>query len=387
MKEPKKVGILTFSHTKNMNFGAMLQSYALYTAIERCGYESYIIDWDIKKKLIFSFKSINAISKYSFLKAVIRRIIGVSLSPLLNLISIKIGGSTFFEFSKKYLPNKTIKVTKNSFSKLNNSIDIFVVGSDQVWRYKSCPDIKTFFLDFVEDEKIKFAYAASFGIDKWNEAPVDITHEVSHLIKRFNRISVREDKGVDICSSTFGVNATQVLDPTLLLEKSDYEKIINEGNFLYTIKSDFIAVMLLDNISNDSFNKKLSNITQLSTINIKGAELKLIGRQFVKFNSIPHWLEMIQKAHFIVTDSFHCAVFCLIFEKPFAVIINKERGSNRLESLLSLFKINDVLFESKEEFLNSKIWMTKINYRSIKEKIKEERMKSIQFLNNALKNE
>jgi len=96
---------------------------------------------------------------------------------------------------------------------------------------------------------------------------------------------------------------------------------------------------------------------------------------------------MIQKAHFIVTDSFHCAVFCLIFEKPFAVIINKERGSNRLESLLSLFKINDVLFESKEEFLNSKIWMTKINYRSIKEKIKEERMKSIQFLNNALKNE
>ena len=388
MKKQKKIGILTFSHTKNMNFGASLQSYALYTTFERMGFVPYIIDWKIKKKFTFSLKSINRdSSRYDYIKAVIRRIVGVSFAPLLNFISRKLGESPFIEFSEKYLPNKSIRVTKKSFSELNKFFETFVVGSDQVWRYKSSLDIKTFFFDFVDDKNAKIAYAASFGIDKWSEAPDDITREVSHLIARFKSISVREDKGVDICSSTFGINATHVLDPTLLLTQSDYAQIIKEGSYLDVVKSDFIATMLLDNVSNDDFNEKLSNITQRSTVNIKGVDLKVIGRQFVKYNTVPHWLEMIQTAHFIVTDSFHCAVFCLLFEKPFAVIINKDRGISRLESFLSLFNISNVLFRSKEEFLNSNIWLSKINYDVINKKLKEERIKSMQFLTKALSDE
>ena len=385
MKESKKVGILTFSHTKNMNFGAMLQSYALYTAIKGMGFEPYIIDWKIKKKFTFSLNNINKdTSAYIYIKAIIRRVVGVSLTPLFNFISRKLGEKPFFEFSEKYIPNKSISVKKKSLSKLNGFFDFFVVGSDQVWRYKSCPDIHTFFLDFVDDAKVKVAYAASFGIDTWSEAPDEVTKEIYHLIKRFKSISVREDKGVDICSSSFDVAATHVLDPTLLLNQSNYTQIIKYGNFLDGVKSDFIATMLLDNVDNDGFNKKLSKISQRPIINIKGTELKVIGRRFVKYNTIPHWLEMIQTANFIVTDSFHCAVFCLIFEKPFAVIINKERGSSRLESFLSFFNISNILFRSKDEFLSSKIWLSKINYDAINRKLKEERIKSMQFLTKAL---
>jgi hypothetical protein len=93
---------------------------------------------------------------------------------------------------------------------------------------------------------------------------------------------------------------------------------------------------------------------------------------------------MIQTASFIVTDSFHCAVFCLIFEKPFAVIINKKRGSSRLESFLSLFNISNILFRSRDEFISSNIWLSKINYEAINKKIKEERIKSMHFLTKAL---
>ncbi len=74
---------------------------------------------------------------------------------------------------------------------LNKIFDCFIVGSDQVWRYSTCPDVETFFLNFVEDSKIKISYAASFGIDTWNEAPDSITIKIKKLLKKFDAISVR----------------------------------------------------------------------------------------------------------------------------------------------------------------------------------------------------
>ena len=384
MKDTNKIGILTFSHSRNMNYGAMLQSYALYKMIECLGYNPQIINWDIKKKTVYSLIDIKETSKIGYFKAVLKRIIGVTFLPFVRFLALKIGESPFRLFSQQFLPNKTFRVDKKNIADLNSLLDAFVVGSDQVWRYKNNADISTFFLNFVDDDKLKISYAASFGIDKWNEAPPDITEEVTKLLSRFDFVSVREEAGVKICSSIFKTTAVRVLDPSLLLGKSDYLQLMRQQDSAPVNHTGYFATMLIDNINNQSFNDRLSAITRQQIIDIKGKGIKLFGKVFIKYNSVSTWLELIYNADFIITDSFHCAAFCLIFEKPFAVIANERRGISRLENFLSLFNIKELLFKNKEEFLSSHLWQSKIDYNNIRKILVEEREKSISFLIKAL---
>ena len=52
------------------------------------------------------------------------------------------------------------------------------------------------------------------------------TRECAILAQKFDAISVREDSGVILCKNYLGVNAVQLLDPTMLLDKEDYLKIV-----------------------------------------------------------------------------------------------------------------------------------------------------------------
>ena len=103
--------------------------------------------------------------------------------------------------------------------------DAYVVGSDQVWRPNYNPFMKAMFLGITEREDVKrIAYAASFGTSKWEFSP-QMTSECAVLAKKFDMITVREKSGVDLCREYFGVEATWVLDPTMLLNREDYEKV------------------------------------------------------------------------------------------------------------------------------------------------------------------
>jgi hypothetical protein len=107
--------------------------------------------------------------------------------------------------------------------------DAYIVGSDQVWRPKYAPELKNHFLGFAGNsaEIRKIAYAASFGVDKW-EFSGSQTKNCSMLLKQFNAVSVREDTGIALCKDYLGVSATQTLDPTLLLSREDYAELTDK---------------------------------------------------------------------------------------------------------------------------------------------------------------
>lgn len=108
-------------------------------------------------------------------------------------------------------------------------LDAYVVGSDQVWRpaFNLGPRLGNMFLDFAGDDVKKISYAASFGCKEW-EYTEEQERMCGKLAKRFDAISVREASGVDLCKEHFGVDATLVLDPTLLLNKEDYGKVCHD---------------------------------------------------------------------------------------------------------------------------------------------------------------
>lgn len=353
-----KVGILTFQWARNQNFGASLQSYACKKLFNKI--------LNIENTEIINFNPIDLTLKGKILSYFISK--------------------NFRKYNNKFLNlTKEIKNTKE-FNKLNNKFDIFVVGSDQVWRPIWFGE-KTlhYFFDFVNDHKKKIAYAASFGVDYW-EGDEKLTEEIKPLIKRFNHISVREESGIDICKDTFGIdNAVCVLDPTLMISREDYQPILDDWQDKSHLKKKYIAHMLLDDtkeLRNES--QEIANYLKAEINHIKGKSFKILGRDITFYNKVSQWLTYLKDAELVVTDSFHCTVFSLIFHKKFAVVANRARGVARLETLLSKVGLEDRFFTDIKDVLKSGILDKEIDYNEVDKKLEVHRKYSMDFLKKAL---
>jgi len=190
------IGLLTF-YTYN-NYGALLQTYATLHTLRGLGFECDIINLRRRPK-----------------------------NKLISYFYNQICNRNFHLFREEFLnPCTKEYYTGDDLSELNSKYDCFLVGSDQVWRPQLTGDLAlNYFLDFADEKSLKISYASSFGISTWTERP-DSTSIVKDLLQRFDAISVREDSGVEICKNVFGVNATLVLDPTLLLSEQDYTDLL-----------------------------------------------------------------------------------------------------------------------------------------------------------------
>ena len=219
------------------------------------------------------------------------------------------------------------------------NFDTIIVGSDQVWRPKLNKSIKDMFLNFCEKEENlkRIAYAASFGVGDWEYSPKQ-TRECSKLAKKYDAISVREQSGVKLCKEYLGVDATWVLDPTLLLTKEDYLPICKE---IPVCNEKYLAVYVLD--ENDEV-----TATYEKEAAAHGLVIKKFHADSKSTLTVPEWLAMFRDASYVVTDSFHGTVFSIIFGKEFKSIYNKGRGTARFESLMNLY--NSGKLEEMREF-------------------------------------
>lgn len=216
--------------------------------------------------------------------------------------------------------------------------DAVIVGSDQTWRPKYSPNIYNYFLDFLKDvEILRIAYASSFGVDDW-EFSEEQTGRCAELARKFSAISVREDSGLELCRRYFGVEATYVLDPTLLLDKEDYLHLMGderaktsfEGIFTYFLDRSPEKQALAEGLSGELQQPIYSCQPRYA---LSGDFSDIEG---YTMPDVRDWLAGFSNAKFVLTDSFHGMVFSLIFGKPFYVIKNKKRGAARFTSLLSV---------------------------------------------------
>lgn len=331
-----KVTILT-QHLLS-NYGGLLQNFALQQCLIKMGYKVETIDY---------LRTISSIS--------LRRCL-LSWLKSLMLFFIPWKRRSFVRFSYKGkrpcwandFISKWIKVTSKCYrykSFMLNDSDIAIVGSDQVWRPKYNYRIQDMFLEFARNLPIKrIAYAASFGVDEW-EYTLRQTKVCSALAKKFNAISVREETGVNLCKEHLGVDATWVLDPTLLLDKEDYCEVCKD---VPIIKERFLAAYVLD--KNEAVRVQCESIAAERNLSLKFFEASTNASL-----SVSEWLAMFRDASYVVTDSFHGTVFSIIFGKEFKCLYNKSRGSARFDSLLKLYE-SGRLDEMREFSLN---WLCK----------------------------
>lgn len=365
-----KIGILTVPF--NNNYGGFLQAYALKTVLERLGHETVFINRKRNKRQIPLWKKIIAFpfikfKEYRSQKYLKKKSIHTDKFKLCYLSPI----------TPEYYTHKALKKC------LKLGIEAFVVGSDQVWRYKYAKkSIDDFFFSFLEELDVpRFSYAASFGTDE-NEYPKSVQEKCQQLLKNFKTISVRESSGKNLLVKNFSISpelVKVVLDPTLLLNYKDYEQLCLNYS---SQKGTYLCSYILDY----SFEKEkmiidIAKSFAIPIIKLKSQTNNLRKNEVVE--PVEKWLSSIANSSFVITDSFHGTVFSIIFNKPFLVIGNGVRGNARFQSLLTLFNLQSRCINDIQDF-NKSILSSSIDWDEVNSKINIYRKDSLEFIKKSL---
>lgn len=371
-----RIGIITLPPL--CNFGGIIQSYALQKALQKAGHQAILIDfpkeWNIKKPQKMLLYISRLIQKY-----ILRKPITVKIDKKYNH-DLQLITQNTSKFINKYIQRFVI----SEFSELQPSqFDALVVGSDQIWRPKYFNRaIENAYFSFAKDWKIKrISYAASFGTDKWEYTP-EQTAACSQLIRLFDGVSVRENSGIKLCNKYLRSDAIQVLDPTMLLEKEDYIHLIEAAN-LPQSPGNFFCYILDKTPEKDEIISQLSKHYELTSfeVNAKYNDPNAKIEERIQ-PAVEQWLRAFYDAKLIFTDSFHACVFSIIFNKPFIVFGNKERGISRFDSLLEMFELKERLILDPKDVI--KIIHNPINWDNITAKLLTMQQQSLTFLHTHL---
>lgn len=316
-----KVAIVTLFG--NFNYGNRLQNYALQEAITSLGHQVITINADYDTSCV-----------KRFVKQFLERTKGGR--KIKSITDLK-RDRAFDAFTRKYIPTVIYHNSNGEFPEsVNLEFDAFVTGSDQVWNplfWKdsdlSC-ELRNYFLAFSKNKTV--SYAASYGIDV---LPIQWLSRIEPLLKEFHFISVREQSGKDITES-MGREATVVLDPTLLLSADEWRK--TESSMVDNRK--YVLTYFLGKQSNTVYSQIKDRADKIN------AEIINLYDSSCKYYSCgpDTFLELIDKAEIVYTDSFHATVFSLLFHTEFAVFNrkhgNKSDMSSRITTLLGTVGID-----------------------------------------------
>ncbi len=345
-----EAGVITFHRA--INYGAILQTYALQESIKELGSNPYVIDYDCKylKKEYYPYN----IVKCRTLKSIFGYIYK---SP--------------FEIVKRYKFTNFLK--KNcKLKSTGGSDDIYITGSDQVWNHTLSNFDKAYFLDFVNNKYARNAYSASFGIDS---IPNEYYQEYKGLLNRFNNISVREHQGAKLIEELIGRRVKVTLDPIFLLDKARWSKVARLPK-----EKDYIFLFLVSKSNSIiKFAEDLSRAHNLKIIFANDGMRKCKNATYLRTLGPDEWLGYLLNSKYIVTNSFHATAFSINFNKQFFTepLLPPSNINSRLQNILELFDLGS------RKILNgyNKAIDKEINYNKINELLGMERQKSIEYLN------
>lgn len=329
-----------------INFGGALTYFALYKTLEDLGYSTLMVDHPRSAKAqIRDMKAIYDESPYP----------DYSIAP-------------------RYMNKKHMR-------ELNAKADIFMVGSDQLFNFYLYNKYDQWItLDWVQDNKMKIAYAASFGHDYiWGD---DNTRaKMSFFMKKFDYFGVREESAVTLCKEQFGIEATYVLDPVFLCDKRNFWDIAGER---INIQCQYISAYLLD--INDEYYKILNFVSdKLNMPSEIYSDMPFDVKKFSqKKNSINSRMNSLVYSNFIVTDSFHGTCFAIIMHKNFVTIKNNKRGATRFESILGKFGLLNRMVTNLEEVKEKQYLFENINWEPVDKILAKEIRNSLGWLNHAI---
>ena len=367
-----KIAVMTWFHYHN--YGTALQVTALNSYLKKKGHEPFVINYRPSATPVV-LDSRNSF-RYCFDKG-ISRLTGHFNRTLYTPEREK----KFDMFLSENLQFTEECAILSDFEKLNNQYDAFICGSDQIW----APSVfdPHYFLDFVRNPNKMIAYAPSVGLPLIEDS--NIKNRIRELTQRFVHISTREASGSAIISELIDRDVPNVLDPTFLLKREDWEKHIDNTA---SCENPYLLVYMLG--KNKKHWKAIYGIARRLKLEVRIIPVfsKDLSRNdcINEVVGVEDFLKLVRDAAYVCTDSFHGLAFSIIFGKKFT-IFERFKESDRLNQNSRIFNILNALG------LNNRLWDDKrgmnsvsdeIDYCSVNCKLEEKRKQSEEYLINAL---
>lgn len=323
MREKQLRACIVTMNNASCNFGNKLQNYAAKAVLEEMGIQADTLAFQKQHDPlnIMGRMAMNRLSGYRFspTNAGLKR-------------SLK-----YSRFVKRYIPTK---VVRSDFQELKDRYDIFCIGSDQVWNPEWYDDVKkeVYLLTFARPEQ-KVCMAPSFGVD---QLPEEWEGWFREQLMTFPRLAVRERSGAELIRRLTGRDAMVMLDPTMMLPAEKWRKIASPSP-ARTDGERYLLTYFLGRQQPDA-RKQIEAIAageNLRVLNLNSpAEEELFSTDPAEF------LDLMDHAELVCTDSFHACVFSVLFDKPFLVYrrVDDYRDMfSRIDGLLTLLQLRQRL--------------------------------------------
>lgn len=359
----KKKYIVTFQNA--YNYGAILQCFALQETIKSIGENAIVLNYD-NRNISDCYKPFQL--RFEGIKVFIKSL----LSGVYFYKKIKKRNSNFEKMIRENIL-LTSKMSKEQILNYNfDSNDVFISGSDQVWNtdiLNGFDDI--YFLNFAKKSH-KISYAASIGKNHINDKYLN---EIKKSLNNLSYVSVREETAKNVLSKIYNGKIDVVLDPTLLLDKNEWNRYLDEKRiidkryiFVYMINNDVLQLA-----------QKIAKEEDLLIINMDKKKRFGINEKNMFTSSPLDFVKLVRDAEYIVTSSFHGTAISIIYNKKFWV--SPPNGlSSRIVDLLKILKLENRMFNGKS--LNELDYNEKIDYEKVNKIVKTEKKKSLDNLQN-----
>lgn len=375
----KRIGIITIHNSPN--YGACLQSFALYEYLRQIGQDVEIIDLHrpAHADYVESTRFKTFTHRFETRTQCVKRLIK-------SVIKSRDGESAQI---RKYTPPSTLALFQpiNGAIKLSQPFkgieelyanppqyDTYITGSDQVWNPTQSYCIEPYFLSFVKSGK-KISYASSIGIEELTD---DEKRKFKKWLSSYDKISVRESSAQKFLERLTGKDVECVADPTFLLDRDYWQNM--------AIKPDIDNYILVFTLGYERHIVDFAHILCEES----GKRLVVVGIEQPKPNgyiavtnaTVQEWLGYIANADMVITDSFHCTVFSILLEaKRFFTYIAPWSGrGSRIVDLLKQFELNDNLLDIRLNQSYKSLDKIVPDYDKIKHVFEKEQSRSRKFL-------
>lgn len=369
----------TITYHKTINYGAILQAYALQKILADMGHVSEVIDYWNPQTGIAAFSRYRRVRHFVW-QGVVKRI---PAAMERQKRTEEFRRNHLRLSARKYFDAKTLHSDPPLY-------DAYITGSDQVWNPSIHNNDSSYFLTFAPPGKKRISYAASFGVSQIQDR---FFSDYEKWLKQIHYLSTREFEGKQIIEQLTGRDAEIVLDPTLLLGQEQWRRIAVP----YESSKPYILCYYMP--GDKEVNKGITELArQVSTLTGWGA-ICIGQKEYTRlhpwrrsiFDAGPaEFLGLFQNASFVVTNSFHGTAVSISYRKPFLVPINQELPpekalSSRITTLIKTLKLEHRLLPVGECLLGKNV--LDVDYQTAETILQQEKQRSINFLRNALEEE
>ncbi|MBR3612345.1 MAG: polysaccharide pyruvyl transferase family protein [Bacteroidaceae bacterium] len=334
-----RIALITIYHVPN--YGSVLQAYATQELLEQLGHKCDVIKYRYPNEYHYSMGHPKQTLKQK-IRSRIYYILGRNATARKNK-NLDVFRNKCLNFTKEYSNLAKLKSEKWQ------NYDLFVVGSDQVWKSKYNYGDTAFLLSFVPNGKKRISIASSFAS---STIPENMRERYKKHLAKFDAISVRENNGAYIINKELSLDSkvSVILDPTLLLSKEEWLKKVPRSDFKK--KKKYILLYMLTYAFEPrpyifEVLKHLQTLDDYEIIALEGYTPAEKAEGVVMTDktdaSINEFIDLFANADIVVTSSFHGTAFAVNFGIPLISIVPTDKGDDRQSTLLKNLNLHQCI--------------------------------------------